>query len=68
MAIPNSPNWSSITLPESYLKVGFEKPIGVKDIHDISLGPKELNESEGKLTSRYWLVTQENGQVIIRKN
>ncbi len=66
MAIPNNPNWSDLTDILPYPDLGVEKPPTVAGIHTMSLGPIELSNSQGKLNTRYWLVSQEDDQVIIR--
>ena len=67
MAIPDSPNWSSLTDVKAYPQPSFQKPAPLPDqIQSITLGPQELNQSNGVLNSRYWSVTQEAGQVVIR--
>ena len=66
MAIPNSPNWSSLTDVKAYPQPDFAKPATPEGVAAVSLGPIALNDSQGVLNSRYWLVTQEAGQVIIR--
>ena len=66
MAIPNSPNWSSLTDVKAYPQPSFVKPPVPAGVVAVSLGPIELNDSKGVLNSRYWLVTQEAGQVMIR--
>ena len=66
MAIPNSPNWSSLTDVKAYPQPSFPKPPVPDGVTAVSLGPIELNDSKGVLNSRYWLVTQEAGQVTIR--
>lgn len=66
MAIPNSPNWSSLTDVKAYPQPSFPKPPVPSGVAATALGPVELNNSQGVLNSRYWLVTQEAGQVMIR--
>lgn len=66
MAIPDNPNWSSLTDVKAYPQPAFVKPPVPDGVAAVSLGPDALNESKGALNSRYWLVTQEAGQVIIR--
>lgn len=66
MAIPNSPNWSSLNDVKAYPEPGFNKPSIQVGAVTISLGPITLNNSQGVLNARYWLATQESGQVIIR--
>lgn len=66
MAIPNSPNWSSLTDVRAYPQPSFPKPPVPAGVAAVSLGPIELNDSKGVLNSRYWLVTQEAGQVKIQ--
>lgn len=66
MAIPNSPNWSSLTDIKPYPQPSFAKPPVPSGVAVVSLGPIELNDSKGVLNARYWLVTQEDGRVIIR--
>lgn len=59
MAIPNSPDWSSLTDVKVYPQPGFVKPATPEGVAAVSLGPIALNDSQGVLNSRYWLVTQE---------
>lgn len=66
MAIPDSPNWSSLTDIKPYPQPAFEKPQPIAIISSISLGPLALSDSKGKLNTRYWTVSQEAGQVVIR--
>lgn len=66
MAIPNSPNWSSLIDVGEYPVPSFVKPLAPVGIHAIALGGVELNNSKGKLNSRYWLVTHVGSQVQIR--
>lgn len=68
MAIPDSPNWSSLTDVKAYPQPVFAKPprLGVL-VEAISLGPVELNQSEGTLNSAYWVCNQEGTLVGIRK-
>lgn len=66
MAIPNSPNWSSLTDVKAYQQPGFAKPPVHAGVAAVSLGPIELNDSKGVLNSRYWLVTQTGNQVQIQ--
>lgn len=65
MAIPDSPNWSSLKDIKAYPIPDFIKPPALDVVHDISLGPIALNVSKGKLNSRYWVVYQEAGNVNI---
>jgi hypothetical protein len=66
MAIPNSPEWSSLTDVKAYPQPAFPKPPVPAGVAAVSLGPIELNDSKGVLNSRYWLVTQVDGQVQIQ--
>lgn len=66
MAIPNSPNWISLTDVKAYPQPAFVKPPAPAGVAAVSLGPIELNDSKGVLNSRYWLVTQVDGQVQIQ--
>lgn len=63
--IPDNPNWSSLTDVKAYPIPDFIKPPALGVVHDISLGPIALNDSQGKLNSRYWVVYQEAGKVNI---
>lgn len=64
---PQHPNWSSLTDVNGYPVPAFQRPPAPDvSVQNIALGPAELNQSAGKLNSRYWLVSQEAGQVIIR--
>lgn len=65
MAIPDNPNWSALTNVKPYPSYDLT-PINADGVHAISAGPQELNNSQGVLTSRNWLATQESGQIIIR--
>jgi len=67
VAIPNSPNWSSLTDVKAYPQPGFVKPVTPIGVGGVSLGPIALNDSQGVLNSRYWLVTQdaETGNIEI---
>ena len=67
MAIPNSPNWSSLTDVKPYPEPSFVKPPIPQGVAAVSLGPIALNDSQGVLNSRYWLVRQEVGGVYIYK-
>lgn len=58
MAIPDSPNWSSLTDVKAYPQPAFVKPATPDGVAAVSLGPIMLNDSQGVLNSRYWLVTQ----------
>lgn len=65
--IPQHPNWSNLTDIKNYPLPSFDKPDKLNvTVQNISLGPITLNNSQGVLLSRYWLVTQEDGLVIIR--
>lgn len=66
MAIPDSPNWSALTDIKPYPQPAFDKPALPSGVAAISLGPISLNNSQGKLNSRHWLVNQDNGQIYIR--
>lgn len=66
MAIPDSPNWSSLTDVKAYPQPAFVKPPVPAGVAAVSLGPIELNDSKGVLNSRYWLVTQTGNQVQIQ--
>jgi hypothetical protein len=66
MAIPDSPNWSSLTDIKAYPQPSFVKPPMPAGVAAVSLGPITLNNSQGVLNSRYWLVEQIDGQVIIQ--
>jgi hypothetical protein len=66
MAIPTSPLWSALRDVKPYPQPSFIRPPMPNEISAISLGPITLNNSQGVLNSRYWLVTQEAGQVFIR--
>ena len=66
MAIPNSPNWSSLTDVKPYPEPNFVKPPMPQGVAAVSLGPIALNDSQGVLNSRYWLVTQTAGTVQIQ--
>ena len=39
---------------------------GVTTAHYLTLGPKGLNQSVNRLDTRYWLVSQEQGRIVIR--
>uniref|UniRef100_UPI0040486452 hypothetical protein n=1 Tax=Rheinheimera sp. TaxID=1869214 RepID=UPI0040486452 len=61
MAIPDSPNWSNLTDVKAYPQPDFIKPATPDGVAAVSLGPIALNDSQGVLNSRYWLVTQDVG-------
>lgn len=65
MAIPDSPNWSNITTVGYYPEPSFPLPTLREGVVSYSLGPSSLNNSQGKLTSRYWMCYQENGFIKI---
>lgn len=72
MAIPNNPNWSSLNTIKAYSlsETGPQPPRNFNDeyallVYNIGLGPIELSDSQGKLDSRYWLVFQDSGSVLI---
>lgn len=60
MAIPNSPEWSSLTDIKAYPIPVFEKPDLDSLVTSVSLGPITLNNSQGVLNSRYWKVSQDS--------
>ena len=64
--IPQHPNWSSITNVKPYPQTDLQKPHEPSGVAVLSLGPAQLNNSQGVLNARYWLATQEAGQVFIR--
>ena len=66
MAIPNSPQWSDRTTLNAYIQAGEARPPIDSDlIQSSAIGPVNLGDSKGKLNSRYWLVFQDYGQVLI---
>jgi hypothetical protein len=66
MAIPDSPNWSALTDIKPYPVPAFVKPAPLLGVSYIALGPLALNDSKGKINTRYWVVSQEAGSVVIR--
>lgn len=68
MAIPDSPNWSSLTDVKAYPQPSFVKPATPEGVAAVSLGPIVLNDSKGTLIDKYWLVQQIDGQVVISKS
>lgn len=69
MAIPNYPTWSNLKTVSPYTKHSFPLPSkeGINFVHDINVGPIELNNSGGKLNSRYWVSYQkDNGDIVVR--
>ncbi|WGH49669.1 tail fiber protein [Alishewanella phage vB_AspM_Slicko01] len=65
MAIPNSPNWSTLTNEKPYITPSFPKPPLPSGVAAISLGGIELNNSQGRLDTRYWLVVVDGVDVKI---
>lgn len=59
MAIPNSPNWSPLTDIKKFDLPNIDKPEKPKGIVGTSIGPAELNNSQGTLNNRYWLIKQD---------
>lgn len=59
--------WSpSYTVVEEYPTFNKPLPLERPRVSAVSIGPDILNASNGSLTDRYWMVTQNiNGQVVI---
>lgn len=68
MAIPNSPNWSALVDVLNYQPAGIARPLNLAFdvVQAISLGPMQLNNSDGKLNERYWIAYVDNGAVHIK--
>jgi hypothetical protein len=67
MATPDSPNWSTLTAIAPYPALPFQKPAALPGVKQhIAAGPAKLSQSDGRLDSRYWVASQEGGQVVIR--
>lgn len=66
MAIPDSPNWSTLTEIGRYPKYPLKTPSVLGGVSSIALGPKVLNDSQGTLIDNYWAVYQENDNVLIQ--
>lgn len=68
MAIPNSPNWSSLVDILKYQPSGLTKPddLDFDVVQAISLGPLQLSNSGGKLNERYWIAYFDSGAVYIK--
>lgn len=64
--IPNN-TWSdSYMVVDAYPNYNLNKPSEVHRVSAVSVGPLALNASDGSLTKRFWMVTQNiNGQVVI---
>lgn len=59
--------WSTLTAKRPYPQPSFDAPdVPTGVLSDISLGPVALNDSQGRLNTRYWLVTQLDGQVLVQ--
>lgn len=69
MAIPNSPEWSAIKTVSDYPESDLVKPspLFINSEYDVSLGPINLNDSQGRLDSRYWFVYQnsDTNQILV---
>lgn len=64
--IPNN-TWSpDYTTVEGYPTFGVILPVDRPRVSAVAIGPPALNASNGSLTSKYWMVTQNvNGEVTI---
>ena len=65
--IPKHPQFSPYNKPLPYPVYGDVLP-GKLDtlVQSVSIGPAELNNSQNKINVRYWVLSQENGNVVIR--
>lgn len=65
--IPKHPQWSTYNKPEPYPMYNDVLPPKIDAAaQSTSIGPAVLNDSQNKLNMRYWVVSQENGKVVIR--
>ncbi|MBP93806.1 MAG: hypothetical protein CMC55_06790 [Flavobacteriaceae bacterium] len=67
MALSIPPIFTTPELIQAYPNYG-EIPKKPSSISAISIGPKELNDSDGELINKYWSVQQIDGKVVIRKS
>lgn len=67
--IPNSPEWSAINTVSDYPELDLVKPspLFIDSEYDVSLGPINLNDSQGRLDSRYWFIYQnsDTNQILV---
>jgi len=64
--IPNN-TWSSITKPQDFAIANLPKPdTRYSSVFDIKTGGVELSVSNGSINTRYWMVYQTSGNVVIR--
>lgn len=64
--IPNN-TWISGQPITEYATYGLTKPkYKSSEPFALVLGPKNLSESNNKLNERYWLVTYEQGRIVMR--
>ena len=65
--IPNN-TWSTFNKPEKFPASSLPKPqIRYNSVLDIKTGGIELSQSNGSINTRYWMVYQDNTNVVIRK-
>lgn len=65
---PRFPKWSCSTKPQKYPKRVLPKPdANFGTIQKLKVGPNNLGDSDGKLTTRYWVCYQEGTNVIMRR-
>ena len=67
--IPNSPEWSAINTVSDYPELDLVKPspLFIDSEYDVSLGPINLNDSQGRLDGRYWFIYQnsDTNQILV---
>lgn len=65
--IPKHPQWSPYNKPLAYPVYADTLPTKLDtDVQFVSIGPEQLNNSQGKNNMRYWVVSQEGSNVVIR--
>lgn len=64
---PKFPKWSCITKPQKYPKRVLPRPtLTFGEIFKVKVGPIAIGDSQGVLTSKFWICYQLDDKVLIR--
>ena len=65
--IPRHPQWSCLSKPLNYPKRTLPRPVETfGEVFKVKVGPDAIGDSQGVLTSRFWICYQLDGAVLIR--
>lgn len=65
--IPRHPKWSCLSKPLNYPKRTLPRPAETfGEVFKVKVGPDSIGDSQGVLTSRFWICYQFEGAVLIR--